>query len=106
MKWARFSKEPIIAISKEAEAGGKIAQPRRMRLFKRGELGLKADLADQALDLWALKKLHAKNGYGPRRMVAESMNTHRPSQRRVCGLVAITRHGPNARRQKIAIAAG
>jgi hypothetical protein len=79
MKWARFSKEPIIAILKEAEAGGKITQPRRVRQLKTGELGVRANLADQAVDLWALKEVQAKNGYCPRRMVAESMTTHKLS---------------------------
>ena len=95
MKRARFSEEQIISILKEAEAGGKvtelcrrhgisdatfytwrskyggleISEMRRLRqLEEENEENrrLKSIVADQALDIRALKDVLAKNGYGPR----------------------------------------
>jgi putative transposase len=92
MKRARFSEEQIIAVLKEAEAGGKVtelcrrhgisdatfytwrsrygglevSEMRRLRQLEEENRRLKAIVADQALDLRALKDVLAKNGYGPR----------------------------------------
>jgi putative transposase len=92
MKRARFSEEQIIAVLKEAEAGTKVAElcrrhgisdatfytwrskygglevseMRRLRQLEEENRRLKAIVADQALDLRALKDVLAKNGYGPR----------------------------------------
>ena len=92
MKKARFSEEQIINILKEGEAGGKvselcrrhgisdatfytwrkkyggleISEMRRLRQLEEENRRLKAIVADQALDLRALKDVLAKNGYGPR----------------------------------------
>jgi len=92
MKRARFSEEQIIAVLKEAEAGTKvtelcrrhgisdatfytwrskyggleISEMRRLRQLEEENRRLKAIVADQALDLQALKDVLAKNGYGPR----------------------------------------
>ena len=92
MKRARFSEEQIIEVLKEAEAGTKVAElcrrhgisdatfytwrsrygglevseMRRLRQLEEENRRLKAIVADQALDLRALKELLAKNGYGPR----------------------------------------
>jgi putative transposase len=92
MKRARFSEEQIIAILKEAEAGAKVtelcrhhgtsdatfytrrskygglevSEMRRLRQLEQENRRLKAIVADQALDLRALKDVRAKNGYGPR----------------------------------------
>ena len=92
MKRARFSEEQIIAVLKEAEAGAKvselcrrhgisdatfytwrskyggleISEMRRLRQLEEENRRLKAIVADQALDLRALKDVLAKNGYGPR----------------------------------------
>jgi putative transposase len=92
MKRARFSEEQIIAVLKEAEAGTKvtelcrrhgisdatfytwrskyggleISEMRRLRQLEEENRRLKAIVADQALDLRALKDVLAKNGYGPR----------------------------------------
>ena len=92
MKQRRFSEEQIIAILKEAEAGTKvtelcrrqgisdatfytwrskyggleISEMRRLRQLEEENRRLKAIVADQALDLRALKDVLAKNGYGPR----------------------------------------
>ena len=92
MKQGRFSEEQIIAILKEAEAGTKvtelcrrqgisdatfytwrskyggveISEMRRLRQLEEENRRLKAIVADQALDLRALKDVLAKNGYGPR----------------------------------------
>jgi len=92
MKRARFSEEQIIAVLKEAEAGAKVtelcrrhgisdatfyscrsrygglevSEMRRLRQLEEENRRLKAIVADQALDLRALKDVLAKNGYGPR----------------------------------------
>jgi putative transposase len=92
MKRARFSEEQIIAVLKEAEAGAKvselcrrqgisdatfytwrskyggleISEMRRLRQLDEENRRLKSIVADQALDLRALKDVLAKNGYGPR----------------------------------------
>jgi putative transposase len=92
MKRARFSEEQIIGILKEGEAGGKVAElcrrhgisdatfytwrkkyggleiseMRRLRQLEEENRRLKSIVADQALDLRALKEVLAKNGYGPR----------------------------------------
>jgi putative transposase len=91
MKRARFSEEQIIEVLKEAEAGSKVAElcrhgisdatfytwrskygglevseMRRLRQLEEENRRLKAIVADQALDLRALKEVLAKNGYGPR----------------------------------------
>jgi len=92
MKRGRFSEEQIIGILKEAESGVKVAElsrrhgisdatlynwrsrygglevseVRRMRQLEEENRRLKAIVADQALDIRALKDVLAKNGYGPR----------------------------------------
>lgn len=92
MKRARFSEEQIIGVLKEAEAGAKIgelcrrhgisdatfytwrskyggleiSEMRRLRQLEEENRRLKSIVADQALDLRALKDVLAKNGYGPR----------------------------------------
>ena len=92
MKQGRFSEEQIIAVLKEAEAGAKVTElcrrhgisdaafytwrkkygglevleMRRLRQLEEENRRLKAIVADQALDLRALKEVLAKNGYGPR----------------------------------------
>jgi putative transposase len=92
MKRARFSEEQIITILKEAEGGAKVAElcrrheisdatfytwrskygglevseMRRLRQLEDENRRLKSIVADQALDLRALKDVLAKNGYGPR----------------------------------------
>jgi putative transposase len=92
MKQGRFSEEQIIAILKEAEAGVKvtelcrrhgisdatfytwrseyggleISEMRRLRQLEEENRRLKSIVADQALDIRALKDVLAKNGYGPR----------------------------------------
>jgi putative transposase len=92
MKQGRFSEEQIIALLKEAEAGAKVtelcrrhgisdaafytwrkkygglevSEMRRLRQLEDENRRLKAIVADQALDLRALKDVLAKNGYGPR----------------------------------------
>jgi len=93
MKQGRFSEEQIIAILKEAEAGGtkiaelcrchgisdatfynwrskygglEVSELRRWRQLEEENRRLKTIVADQALDLRALKDVLAKNGYGPR----------------------------------------
>ena len=91
MKRARFSEEQIISILKEAAAGGKvtelcrrhgisdatfytwrskyggleISEMRRLRQLEEENRRLKSIVADQALDIRALKDVLAKNGYGP-----------------------------------------
>ena len=86
------SEEQIIAVLKEAEAGAKVtelcrrhgisdatfyswrsrygglevSEMRRLRQLEEENRRLKAIVADQALDLRALKDVLAKNGYGPR----------------------------------------
>ena len=93
MKQGRFSEEQIIAILKEAQAGGtkiaelcrrhgisdatfynwrskygglEVSELRRLRQLEEENRRLKTIVADQALDLRALKDVLAKNGYGPR----------------------------------------
>jgi putative transposase len=92
MKRARFSEEQIIEVLKEVEAGAKvgelcrrhgisdatfytwrskyggleISEMRRLRQLEEENRRLKAIVADQALDIRALKDVLAKNGYGPR----------------------------------------
>jgi putative transposase len=93
MKQGRFSEEQIIGILKEAEAGGtkiaelcrrhgisdatfynwrskygglEVSELRRLRQLDDENRRLKSIVADQALDIRALKDVLAKNGYGPR----------------------------------------
>ena len=92
MKRARFSEEQIIAILREAEAGAKvtelcrrhgisdatfytwrskyggieISEMRRLKQLEEENRRLKGIVADQALDIRALRDVLAKNGYGPR----------------------------------------
>jgi len=93
MRQGRFSEEQIVAILKEAEAGGskvaelcrghgisdatfynwrskygglEISELRRLRQLEDENRRLKAIVADQALDIRALKDVLAKNGCGPR----------------------------------------
>ena len=92
MKRGRFSEEQIIGVLKEAEAGAKVgelcrrhgiseatfyawrskygglevSELRRLRQLEEENRRLKGSVADQALDLRALKDVLAKNGYGPR----------------------------------------
>jgi putative transposase len=92
MKRTRFSEEQIIEVLKEAEGGAKvtelcrrhsisdatfytwrskyggleISEMRRLRQLEEENRRLKSIVADQALDIRALKDVLAKNGYGPR----------------------------------------
>ena len=92
MKRARFSEEQIIGVLKEAEARAKvselcrrhgisdatfytwrskyggleISEMRRLRQLEEENRRLKSIVADQALDIRALKDVLSKNGYGPR----------------------------------------
>jgi putative transposase len=92
MKRARFSEEQIIGVLKEAEAGAKvselcrrhgisdrtfytwrskyggleISEMRRLRQLEEENRRLKSIVADQALDIRALKDMLSKNGYGSR----------------------------------------
>ncbi len=92
MKQGRFSEEQIVAILKEAEAGAKtaelcrrhgisdatfynwrnkyggleVSELRRLRQLEDENRRLKAIVADQALDIRALKDVLTKNSYGPR----------------------------------------
>jgi len=92
MKRARFSEEQIIGVLKEAEAGAKvselcrrkgisdatfctwrskyggleISEMRRLRQLEEENRRLKSIVADQALEIQALKDVLSKNGYGPR----------------------------------------
>ena len=92
MKQGRFREEQIIAVLKEAEAGTKVAElcrkhgisdatfytwrskygglevseRRRLRQLEEENGRLKGIVAEQALDIRALKDVLAKNGYGPR----------------------------------------
>ena len=91
MKRARFSEEQIIGVLREAETGAKVSElcrrhgisdatfytwrkkygglevseMRRLRQLEEENRRLKAIVADQALDIRALKDVLAKNGYGP-----------------------------------------
>jgi putative transposase len=92
MKRGRFSEEQIITILKEADGGAKVtelcrrhgisdatfytwrskygglevSEMRRLRQLEEENRRLKSIVADQGLDLGALKDVLAKNGYGPR----------------------------------------
>ena len=92
MRRGRFSEEQIIAVLKEADAGVKVAELcrkhgisdatfynwrsryggleiselRRLRQLEEENQRLKRIVADQALDIRALKDVLTKNGYGPR----------------------------------------
>jgi putative transposase len=92
MKRSRFNEEQIIGVLKGAEAGAKvselcrrhgisdatfytwrskyggleISEVRRLRQLEEENRRLKSIVADQALDIRALKDVLAKNGYGPR----------------------------------------
>ncbi len=92
MKRARFSEEQIIGVLKEAEAGAKVSElgrrhgisdatfytwrskygglevseMRRLRQLEEENRRLKSIVADQVLDIRALKDMLAKDGYGPR----------------------------------------
>jgi putative transposase len=92
VKKGRFSEEQVRAILKEAEAGAKVtelcrrhgisdatfytwrskyggpevSEMRQLRQLEEENRRLKAIVADQALDIRALKDVLAKNGYGPR----------------------------------------
>jgi len=92
MKRARFSEEQIIGILREADGGAKvtelcrrhgisdatfytwrskyggleISEVRRLKQLEEENRRLKGIVADQALDIRALKDVLAKNGYGPR----------------------------------------
>jgi len=92
MKRARFSEEQIIGVLKEAEAGAKvselcrqhaisdatfytcrskyggleISEMRRLRQLEEENRRLKSIVANQALDITALKDVLSKDGYGPR----------------------------------------
>jgi putative transposase len=92
MKRSRFNEEQIIGVLKEAEAGAKvgelcrrlgisdaafytwrskyggleISEVRRLRQLEEENRRLKSIVADQGLDLRALKDVLAKNDHGPR----------------------------------------
>ena len=93
MKQGRLSEEQIVGILKEAEAGGtkiaelcrrhgisdatfynwrnkygglEVSELRRLRQLEDENRRLKSIVADQALDIRALRDVLAKNGYGPR----------------------------------------
>jgi putative transposase len=92
MRRGRFSEGQIIAVLKEADAGVKVAdlcrkhgisdasfynwrsrygglevsELRRLRQLEEENRRLKGVVADQALDIRALKDVLTKNGYGPR----------------------------------------
>ena len=92
MKRARYREEQIISILREAEAGAKvtelcrrhgisdatfytwrskyggleISEMRRLKQLEEENRRLKGIVADQALDIRALKDVLAKNGLGPR----------------------------------------
>jgi putative transposase len=92
MKRGRFSEEQIIGVLKEAEGGAKVgelcrrhgisdatfynwrsrygglevSELRRLRQLEEENRRLKSIVADQALDLRALRDVLQKNGYSPR----------------------------------------
>jgi len=92
MKQGRFGEEQIIGVLKEAEGGVKVAELcrrhgisdatfynwrsrygglevselRRLRQLEEENRRLKSIVADQALDIRALRDVLQKNGYGPR----------------------------------------
>ena len=92
MRRSRFGEEQIIAILREHEAGAatsevcrrhgisdatfynwrskygglEVSELRRLRQLEEENRRLKSIVADQALDIRALKDVLAKNGYGPR----------------------------------------
>jgi putative transposase len=92
MKRGRFSEEQIISVLKEAESGAKVgelcrwhgisdatfynwrsrygglevSELRRLRQLEEENRRLKSIVADQALDIRALKDVLQKNGYSPR----------------------------------------
>ena len=92
MKRGRFSEEQIIGVLKEAESGAKVgelcrrhgisdatfynwrsrygglevSELRRLRQLEEENRRLKSIVADQALDLRALRDVLQKNGYSPR----------------------------------------
>lgn len=92
MKRGRFSGEQIISVLKEAEGGAKVgelcrrhgisdatfynwrsrygglevSELRRLRQLEEENRRLKSIVADQALDLRALRDVLQKNGYSPR----------------------------------------
>ena len=92
MKASRFSEKQIIAVLREHEAdtktaevcrrhgisdatfytwrseygGLEVSEMRRLRQLEEENRRLKSIVADQALDIRALKDVLAKNGYGPR----------------------------------------
>jgi putative transposase len=116
MKQGRFSEEQIIAVLKEAEAGAKVtelcrrhgisdaafstwrkkygglevSEMRRLRQLEEENRRLKAIVADQALDLRALKDVLAKNGYrlmfGP--ALSNTGSSDRPTVARSAGAQA------------------
>jgi putative transposase len=63
---------------------------RRLKRLEEENRRLKGIVADQALDMLALKDVLAKKCLRPalkRQMGAELIATHQPSQRRACGLI-------------------
>lgn len=92
MKRGRFSEEQIISVLKEAESGAKVgelcrrhgisdatfynwrsrygglevSELRRLRQLEEENRRLKSIVADQALDIRALRDVLQKNGYSPR----------------------------------------
>ena len=92
MRRSRYSEEQIIGILREQEAGVatsevcrrhgisdatfyiwrnkfgglEVSEMRRLRQLEEENRRLKGIVADQALDIRALKDVLAKNGYGPR----------------------------------------
>ena len=92
MRKSKFTEEQIVAALKLAESGAKVgevcrklgvseqtfyrwkqkyggmevADAKRLKQLEEENRRLKAIVADQALDLRALKDVLAKNGYGPR----------------------------------------
>jgi putative transposase len=92
MKRGRYSEEQIISVLKEAESGAKVgelcrrhgisdatfynwrsrygglevSELRRLRQLEEENRRLKTIVADQALDIRALRDVLQKNGYSPR----------------------------------------